>query len=420
MEMSEELKRANREKELKHKLDKSSLDGIKKEIAKLEKEKIELEKEKDQIFQKYKDRFKEGDDPKVARSRETTQATPPNQPLNITFGQPIATSSSKQHAPPPTQQQQQQHSAPVPPFYMQPDRQRPPQMLAGMHGLSKAPGNDRNDRPPVSHMQGNVVPPPHSVASMVPTSLHHGLYGQVPPPQFFDVSTTRPPSFFPNLISNFSLQRLGLPPHSAPAVVGGSGGGGHRINPNARQPTPTSSFNSMQQSHIKPTSSYNKSMPMPPHPLSSMPGASGSQSMGNERERHRLYKRSHDQVVSSAQPPQPTMSLPPPPPPHLPYLPAGLRPMGPAFPPLNGKRVQFVRDPMLNPFFVCPSRSARTQPTVAGAIREPESVPTVQSVWPPHVQLHGQPQRQQVIGNISFISINNNVSHLIINFLGGR
>lgn len=313
--MSEELKRANREKELKHKLDKSSLDGLKKEIAKLEKEKIDLTNEKDKIFKKFKEGFQQLDDQKTPRSNDTAQATPPVQ-QHITFGQSIST-SSKQHAPQP------QHQPQVIPIYNMPsERQKllpqpQPSQIQLSHSLQKVPGNERQ---PVTIMQSNVMPP-HSVASMVPTSLHHGLYGQVPPSQFFP-------------------QTLGLPPHSVAAAAAG-GHGGHRINASGRQPTPTSNYNNMGQPHIKSTSSFNKAMPIPQHPLSSMSGSSGNQSsaqqfqLASERERHRLYKRSHDQAVSSAQPPPlpPTMPLPPP---HIPYLQAGFKPIGPGFPPLPG------------------------------------------------------------------------------------
>ncbi|KAH7641996.1 G-protein pathway suppressor, partial [Dermatophagoides farinae] len=81
MEMSEELKRAKREKELKHNLDKRTLDEIKEEITRKERKLADLGSEKHKLFAEFKKVCNEDNSRKnLQRQKEASVM------LNLTFG----------------------------------------------------------------------------------------------------------------------------------------------------------------------------------------------------------------------------------------------------------------------------------------------------------------------------------------------
>ncbi|KPM02732.1 hypothetical protein QR98_0011500 [Sarcoptes scabiei] len=87
MEMSEELKRAKREKELKHNQDKLTLEEIKEEIVKNKQKLTELEIEKHRLFAEFKKVLHEDDNRKNLQRLKETNIIP-----NMTFGPPQSTS----------------------------------------------------------------------------------------------------------------------------------------------------------------------------------------------------------------------------------------------------------------------------------------------------------------------------------------
>lgn len=82
MEMSEELKRAKREKELKHKQDKMNLSEIKDQLNKGEQTIMEFENKKHRLFADFKKLLNDDDNRKNLQKQKETNAT-------LTFGQSL-------------------------------------------------------------------------------------------------------------------------------------------------------------------------------------------------------------------------------------------------------------------------------------------------------------------------------------------
>lgn len=267
MEMSEELKRARREKELKHRRDKSTLSEVKEEISKSQARLEDLKAEKHRLFTEFKKILGEDEIRKNNQRIKEAEALKNINMMNMTFG-PMTSNTSNQRA---------SHQA-----------------------------------PPSSH-SGPVMPnsSSHSNANILPSTLHHLQPIQ---PMFYSQQhgqTVATSANSPN-ISNSSREQSRQEQEKS-AV-------NHRLS--GRIPTPTSyasasmssqgrqqpQINQRSQESQQPVSIYsNKTLQLHPGaPLSltsmassvssaaSIISSSGAPSYINDR--HRMsYKRSHEQ-----------------------------------------------------------------------------------------------------------------------------
>lgn len=272
MEMSEELKRARREKELKHRRDKSTLSEVKEEISKSQARLEDLKAEKHRLFTEFKKILGEDEIRKNNQRIKEAEALKNLNMMNMTFG-PMTSNTSSSN-------QRTSHQA-----------------------------------PPSSH-SGPVMPSSsHSNANLLPSTLHHLQPIQ---PMFYSQQhgqTVASSANSPN-ISNASREQS----RQEQSAI-------NHHRPSGRIPTPTSyasaslssqgrqqpQINQRSQESLTPVSiySHNKTLQLHPGaPLSltsmassvssaaSITSSSGAPSYTSDR--HRMsYKRSHEQSGQS-------------------------------------------------------------------------------------------------------------------------
>lgn len=148
MEMSEELKRAKREKELKHKRDQLTLDEIKDQIAKHQNKLSEYKAGKEKLFSEYKKVLNDDENKKAAQRAKDVAS------LNVTFG------------PPPTQQREDNRVITSDPI--EPNRQS----TIVFNQNSSADLSDKSFTHILPHEMGKPFVDPEQSFSIQPVPLH--------------------------------------------------------------------------------------------------------------------------------------------------------------------------------------------------------------------------------------------------------
>lgn len=266
MEMSAELRRARREKELKHKRDKSTLGEIKEEIERERKNLDHLLEEKHRLFVEFKKVL--GDDEKRKNLQMAKEVAAYSNLQNITFGPP-----------------------------------QPPATNATVNVTMPKPSY-----PEPNTTASNVT----SNSTILPSSLHH-----LQPIQSMFFAQQQQQQHGAQ-INTSSANSITIPASHAPSPPSQSSAiNHHRLN-NERIPTPTTFASSpkhtLSQQQQQQSSPLIYAKPMLPHPttplaMTSISSSSSSPSMISTmssssspqfaNDRHRLYKRSHDQMGQS-------------------------------------------------------------------------------------------------------------------------
>ncbi|XP_027199425.2 uncharacterized protein LOC113793575 [Dermatophagoides pteronyssinus] len=307
MEMSEELKRAKREKELKHNLDKRTLDEIKEEITRKEKKLADLGSEKHKLFAEFKKVCNEDNSRKnLLRQKEA------NVMLNMTFG--------------PSQSGGPGSQLPLSLTTMPPSSSSAATSSALALSQSQLNRNVASLKfPPAQHLL--TITNPNSISATLPNStilpLHEQFYGahqtasggtgshqlssnkQLPPQRFLSA----PPVTMPVYSTNYAAQLERQQQQQRSSIHTNSTTASSSL-PNV-MPSVSSPYSLISNSKASPlpsTSIYNKPPPSSMNPaLIAAAGAIPFQTIpptGSDRQPRSSagYKRSHESstIVSSA------------------------------------------------------------------------------------------------------------------------
>ncbi|XP_017471320.1 PREDICTED: G protein pathway suppressor 2 [Rhagoletis zephyria] len=283
MEMSEELKRARREKELKHRRDKSTLSEVKEEIIKSQARLEDLKAEKHRLFTEFKKILGEDE---IRKTNQRIREAEAQKNLNMTFGPVTSNTANTSNQRPPHQTVPSSHAGPIMPSSSHSNANILPSTLHHLHPIQPMFYSQQHGQAAATSANSpNILSASSSNASREQQSRqeqsalgHHRLNGRIPTPtSYAPTSLNSQGRQQPQIINQRSQQE-------PPVSIYSNNKAPHQLHPGAPL-----SLTSMASS----VSSAASIIPIP---------SSGATSYTSDR--HRMsYKRSHEQSsISSAGP----------------------------------------------------------------------------------------------------------------------